>query len=162
MQPTAPDSPDSPPARRAVGMPRQYGVRTMLIITAIYAVFFALLASVEADPIFFIAPGIFLAGVGLAQMFFFRGTRPREASLLAGSLLLTAGAAAAVAMMHIAGERGDGVLLWLVVAAPALGAALGYLVGAAIAGPFLLANRLRQRREAARHAPNAQPNASNR
>ena len=132
--------------QRAVGMPRQYGVRTMLVITTIYSVLFALLASLDAHPAAFVVPAVFLAGVGLAQMFLFRGKRPREASLLAGSCLFVAGAATGMVLMHVAGERGDGALLWTVVFTPALGAALGYLVGAAIGSPFLIAKLLKHPR----------------
>jgi hypothetical protein len=158
MHATAPDNTDSPQAavRRTVGMPRQYGVRTMLVITTLYAVLFAFLASLKAHPFFFVAPGIFLAGIGLTQMFVFKGTRPREASLLAGSCLLAAGAATGVVLMHCAGEPGDGVLLWMVVFTPGVGAALGYLVGVAIAGPFLVAEWPKRRRQTTNLAPQGQ------
>ena len=141
-------------------MPRQYGVGTMLIITAIYGVLFALLASVDAPPAAFVVPALFLAGVGLAQMLLFRGKRPREASLLAGSSLCMAGAATGVVMMHVAGERGDGVLLWTVVLTPALGAVCGYLVGAAIGGPFLVAEWLRHGRPTDEEDPDSKRHAS--
>lgn len=155
MQSTEPGNSDSPqaPDRRAVGFPRQYGIRTMLIITAIYGVLFAFLAWLEAHPALFVLPAVFLAGVGLAQMFLFRGRRPREASLVAGSCLFFAAAALAVVISHLGGESGDGGFLWAVVLAPAVGAALGYLVGVAIAGPFLVAKRLRHRRAAAEDNP---------
>ena len=136
-------------------MPRQYGVGTMLVITAIYGVLFALLASLDAPPAAFVVPAVFLAGVGLAQMFLFGGRRPREASLLAGSFLCTAGAATGVVIMHVAGEPGDGVLLWTVVLTPALGAVCGYLVGAMIGAPFLVAKRLSRRRPTGEEDPDA-------
>ncbi len=155
MHSTTPDDSDSPPApdHCAVGFPRQYGIRTMLIITAIYGVLFAFLAWLEAHPVLFVLPAVFLAGVGLAQMFLFQGRRPREASLLAGSCLFFAAAAVVVVICHLGGESGDGALLWAVVLAPAVGAALGYLVGVAIAGPFLVAKRLRHRRAAGEDNP---------
>ena len=162
MQSTDTGNSDSPqaPDRRAVGFPRQYGIRTMLIITAIYGVLFAFLASLEAPPALFVLPAVFLGGVALAQMFLFQGRRPREASLLAGSCLFFAAAAVAVAICHLVGESGDGSLLWAAVLAPAVGAALGYLVGVAIAGPFLVAKRLRHRRAAGRQAPDGQRDVS--
>lgn len=130
---------------RAVGIPRRYGVGTLLAITAIYAVLFALLATIEAPPAFYIVPGVFPAGVAAGQILLFRGTRPREASLVAGSSLVTLGMAGVVVFLHLSGGSGDGVLLWIVVFSPALGAPLGYLVGVAIAGPFLIAQRLGHR-----------------
>ncbi len=160
MTSTEPENLDSAPGhhRQAVGMPRQYGLRTMLVITVIYAVLFAFLASLDAPPAAFIVPAVFLAGVGLAQMFLFRGRRPREASLLGGSCLCMAGAATGVVMMHVAGERGDGVLLWIVVLTPALGAVCGYLVGAMIGAPFLVATWLRHRLGTGQQGPNGQRN----
>lgn len=131
----------------------------MLIITAIYGVLFAFLAWLEAHPALFVLPAVFLAGVALAQMFLFQGRRPREASLLAGSCLFFAAAAVAVAICHLGGESGlDGTLLWAVVLAPAAGAALGYLVGVAVAAPFLVAKRLRHRRAADGEGPDGQRN----
>ena len=146
--------------QRAVGMPRQYGVRTMLVITTIYGVLFALLASIDAPPAAFVVPAVFLAGVGLAQMFLFRRRRPREASLLAGSCLCMGGAATGVVMMHVAGEPGDGVLLWTVVLTPALGAVCAYLVGAMIGAPFLVAKWLRHRRPTDEEDPDSKRHAS--
>ena len=131
---------------RAVGIPRRYGVGTLLTITAIYAVLFALLATIEAHPVFFVVPGVFLAGVAAGQILLFRGTRPREASLMAGSSLVTLGMAGVVVFLHLSGGPSDGALLWTVVFSPALGAAFGYLVGGTIAGPFLIAQRLGHRR----------------
>jgi MFS family permease len=158
MQPPTPDNPDlsQAPDRRPVGLPRQYGIRTMMMITAVYAVLFGCLASAQAPPGVYVVVGVFIGGVGLAQMFLFRGTRPREASILAGSALLFLGAAILVVAAHIARQRGDGVFLWTVVFMPAIGALLGYLVGTAIASPFLIADRLKHRRAASQQAVECQ------
>jgi hypothetical protein len=69
------------------GVPRRYGVGTLLVITTLYSILFAFLRSVGAPPAVFVVVALYLAGIGAAQMLLFQGERPREASILTGSAL---------------------------------------------------------------------------
>ena len=138
-------------ASRTFGLPRQFGVGGLLVITAMYGLLFAAMASLEMDPVRFVALTTFVTGIGLGQMLLFGGKRPREASILVGSCLCVFFVTVLVVRMYLAEqEPDDGLLLLDVVLAPALGAVLGYLAGVAIGGTFALAGWLRGRLGAVR------------
>ncbi len=120
---------------RCAGVPRQFSVGGLLLIMTSFAGFFGLLAAMGLPPIVFGFLAVYVAGVCAGQMFLFKGERPREASLVVGSLLFVLFLAVAVIASYISGERP--FLLVLVVLGPTLGAGLGYVVGGAVAGVFL-------------------------
>lgn len=130
----------------AVGVPRQYGVGTLLLITAMYALLFGALKSLRSPPAAFAIVGVFPACIGLAQMLLFGGKRPREASIIAGSIFFVL--ASIILFLTIpAGARGSYGVFVIVIVAPAMGAFFGYLVGAAVGGVFLIANWIERWRE---------------
>ena len=138
------------PGRQAIGLPRRYSVATMLTILTMFGLLFALLACVDATWVLYVVLAAFVTVVGLGQMFLFKGRRPREASLIAGSVALSLVAGLLVVVWGTTGEGSWYVfthagelqrvlfvfflaksgLLWGVVFAPAVGAALGYLSAA--------------------------------
>jgi len=62
----------------------------MLLITALFAGLFSVLAVLGAPPVAFASVGVFLFGVGAAQMLLFGGKRPQAAAILAGGVLCPA------------------------------------------------------------------------
>lgn len=131
------------PGRQAIGLPRRYSVATMLTILTMFGLLFALLACVDATWVLYVVLAAFVTVVGLGQMFLFKGRRPREASLIAGSVALSLVAGLLVVVWGTTGEGSWYVfthagelqrvlfvfflaksgLLWGVVFAPAVGAA---------------------------------------
>ncbi len=131
----------SPDTRPQVGIPRRFGVGTMLILVAVFAVIFSVLKTLNVPPEGFAAVSVFFAGVGLCQMLLFKGRNPRAASVVGG-----------IVMFGLISEIGQ--LLGLVnfgpgnhlPAAPVrlgltsvlYGAPLGYLAGCVLAAVFLV------------------------
>ena len=64
---------------RIAGVPRQYGVGTLLLITAMYAVLFSFLRCMHASEIVFALVAAFLTCVGLGQAILFKGKSPQAA-----------------------------------------------------------------------------------
>jgi hypothetical protein len=91
----------------AVGVPRQYGVGTLLLITAMYALLFGALKSLRSPPAAFAIVGVFPACIGLAQMLLFGGKRPREASIIAGSVFFVLASIIPLSMMLAGGGYVD-------------------------------------------------------
>jgi hypothetical protein len=130
------------------GMPRRFGVGSLLALTTLFAVLCAFLASSQAHPAVFALVAIYLAGIVLAQMLLFRGRKPREASILAGAGMAVLLVGAALALEALFGERhARDPLPILLIFAPAIGAATGYVVGGVVGGMFLVSNGLRRRAE---------------
>ena len=69
---------------REVGVPRQFGVGTLLLITAMYAVLFGSMRVCRCTAAYSFWTGLFFAAVGLGQMLLFKGKQPRRASLIVG------------------------------------------------------------------------------
>lgn len=126
------------------GVPRQFSVSGLLLVTLSFAVLFGILAAIGLPPIVFGVLATYLAGICIAQMLVFRGKKPREASLIAGALLFVFGLGVAIIAMYATGHRPpDGSFLVLVVIGPTIGAGTGYAAGGAVASVFLLARRIR-------------------
>lgn len=68
-----------------MGVPRQFGVGTLLVITAMYALLFGLLRAFSCPTFGFVLVASFVTAVGLGQMLLFKGKEPRDASLLVGA-----------------------------------------------------------------------------
>jgi len=90
---------------------------------------------------------VLLAAIGLGQAILFRGQRPREASIIVGSVLCVTSLAMLVVYCHVAGTSEAGpTLLLAIVAAPVAGSVLGYAFGGLIGVVFLFAAWLRNLR----------------
>ena len=136
---------DAPPRSSGTGASRRFTLGTLMVITALYAAMFGVATWMQMPPL---ATGImagFITAVGIAQAVLYHGRRPREASLLAGSLLCAGGSATVSIWCYATGENSpEGPLLLGTVLAPLLGAGLGYLAGGLVGGVFLIAARLRK------------------
>jgi hypothetical protein len=131
----------------AVGATRRFSLAAILAIVFLFAVLFGLLSSLGAPPWVFAGAAAFVTAVGLGQAYVFGGRRPREASLLTGSLCLVLTLAVTVGRMQfLDGEAQSISLVVAVVVAPLLGGGLGYLIGALIGGAFLVADRWTRKR----------------
>lgn len=73
--------------RRTAHVPRRFGIGTMMVITACFAVFFSILKVAGAPWQVYLFIPLFVVGAGLGQVLLFRGRRPRTASVLAGIIL---------------------------------------------------------------------------
>jgi len=78
------ESPDESAPQKIVGVPRRYGVGTLLLITAMYAVLFSVLRCLQVPLGTFLLIVAFFTLVGLGQMFFFKGREPQAAAALVG------------------------------------------------------------------------------
>jgi hypothetical protein len=134
----------APPAPRPVvppaSVPRQFGVGTMLLITTVYALLFALLSALHAHPAAFAVIGLCTFAIGLGQMLLFKGKRPRLASVIVGASL-GIGFLIVVSIideLHIHGR----IFHWELLAIAAIyGGVSGYVVGSLIASIFLFADK---------------------
>jgi len=136
----------------AVGVPRRFGMAIMLLIMAMYAVLFAAMTLLDANPTLFVMIAVLFTGVGLGQMLLFGGRYPRAASVWVGACLLPA--ETLVALIYWADELtrygSTGVFLGqltvLTVFSVPAGALFGYLAGGLTAGVFLILQRYAKRR----------------
>ena len=117
------------------GVPRRFGIGTMLVVTAAYGALLAILRLAGWPPIAIVVVLVFISLVGLGQMVLFGSKRPREASIVTGAVLLP------VIVLIWTGQasRHDPTssICGLVCAFP-LGGAAGYLAGGVVAGVFLV------------------------
>ena len=63
----------------------QFGIGTLLVVTTMYAVLFAILRACNAPPLTFVAVTLFFTAVGFGQRFLFEGRRPGQASMIVGA-----------------------------------------------------------------------------
>jgi hypothetical protein len=135
---------DMAPRGYGTGAARRFSLRTLMVIIASYSVVFGVLTWMQMPPLGTALIAGFVTVVGVAQAVVFGGRRPREASLLAGSLLCSGGCAIVIVWCYAAGTNAPGgSLLIVTIFAPLLGAGLGYIAGCFIGGAFLSARRRR-------------------
>jgi hypothetical protein len=122
--------------------PRRYDLATMFTVSIAYALLFAGLRSLGADPPLVGLIGGFFTFVGIAQAILFGGNSPRKASCIAGAVYLagfvvaeSVAFAAGVSLFRLLGLLCYGI--W--------GLVLGYVGGAIVGGVFLIADFLRRR-----------------
>ena len=131
------------------GVPRQFGVGMLLVVTAVYAVLFAILRASKAPPGAFVVVGLFPFLIGLGQMLLFKGKRPRRASMIVGACI--------AAVLWITGEfvitNNQPALTDIVgeaICGAIGGAFYGYVVGVLIAGVFLVIDKVRNAQDKSR------------
>jgi len=122
--------------RPAVGVPRRFGVGTLVLVTTMFAVLFAAMRTYGVHPITFGAIAVFFAGVGLAQAVLFVGRSPRAASVVAGAVLTPA--LSLGIGIWVDGTPPLSLAMIACVFLAILGAGLGYLAGGLTAGVFLV------------------------
>ncbi len=125
-------------AVEGVYAPCQFGISTLLVITAMYAVLFATLRAFHAPPSVFVLVALFFTAVGLGRRFLFKGRQPAWASMIVGACFF-------VGLYLVYWVVGRGYLHHPFLLAPfdplegaLFGAIMGYLVGLLIAAAFLL------------------------
>jgi hypothetical protein len=143
------DSPEPNPRKPQTGFPRRFGIGSLLVFTALFAMLFGGLRTFNAHPIAYVAIAGFIVVIGLGQVLLFGGRQPREASLLVGGAvgLLWTVVLAVLAVVTGADHRPDEALTLLVVGifSPPQFAICGYLVGCVIGGVFLVGDRINRK-----------------
>ena len=122
------------------GVPRRFGIGTILVVTAAFAMLFALLMSLGASPtvVAFFSGLVFVVGVG--QLWLFGGKNPRAASAWVGVVGLPTFSILRLSYSYVANWESPPqimALLLLIVSLP-MGALMGYLAGGMVAGVFLI------------------------
>jgi hypothetical protein len=143
----------------AIGVPRRFGIGSLLAVTAACAVFFSILRCRGCPPLAFAILGSFFALVGIGQAVLFGGKEPRKASMLVGAAVFCLGVFVTEIFFHTPVPISD-LLAWicLLMAAGSVGSIFGYLAGSLIAGIFLVLDRIERRcKSPARHQPASPP-----
>jgi hypothetical protein len=130
----------------AVGVPRQFSLAMALLMMALYAVLFATLRVLHADPEVFIVVAVFFTGVGVGQTLLFGGKYPRAASIWVGAGLFPIECVTWYVYASYSGFAHDsrdaaGIIFALLLFCTPLGAGLGYLAGCVAAGMFFVSER---------------------
>ncbi len=123
-------------------MPRRFGIATLMILTAAFAVMFSLMKMLGADPAVFVCISIFVAGIAACQVLLYKGKNPRKASIIGGYIM---GGLIFVGVAIVGGfYRRDAWVVLLRLLLPTLfftvlllGGPFGYLAGCMVAGIFL-------------------------
>ena len=124
------------------GVPRRFGIGTIMIITAAFGVLLSLLQALGAPPwvVWFVV--IFVSLIGVGQMLLFGARRPRRASIITGAVCLPL---MTLATLSLAGPRGlDREAPCACFAAVLFGGGFGYLAGGVVAGVFLIMDAIEQ------------------
>jgi len=138
--------------RRAARVPRRFGVGVLLLFVLLYSLLFSFLSVLGAPAVVFACVALYVTSIGLGQMLLFGGERPREASIWVGTpvLMLIYIVGSAAALLSDVSQTGRALLpedlLGLacsLVMGPILAVPISYVTGAAIAGVFLLLDRVR-------------------
>ncbi len=116
-----------------VGVPRRFGIGTLLVVTVAYALLFALLKTLQIPVIPFATIVGFVTLIGLGQAVLFRGQQPRRASYLTG-----AGIWLLLSLVFRWSLLTPGAAVGILVEAIAFGGMFGYVAGCLIAGVFLV------------------------
>ena len=122
--------------------PSQFGIGTLLFITALYAVLFGVLRALDESPFAFLVVTVFVTAVGLGQRLLYQGRRPRLASVIVGVSI-------AIGFMFVGIIRGEVIYLGvgqLAIIGSIVGAFYGFVVGRFIANIFLLVDLMKDRR----------------
>jgi hypothetical protein len=121
--------------------PFQFGISTLLIITALYAVLFGVMRTFNFPPVAFAVVAMLFTTVGLGQTFLFKGLRPRKASMIAG-----AGFFVVLWAIYLVAFGKDYFSHFFAPFDPVegafFGAIYGYVVGLLISGAFAVVRKL--------------------
>jgi RimJ/RimL family protein N-acetyltransferase len=133
-------------------VPRRFGVGVLMILMTAFAVLFAAMRTFRAPPEVFIIVAVLFLGVTLGQILLFQGKKPRQASVVVGSVVFPLGVLAetlfAKSQVHNPWETFGDVLCFstgmLICTIPG-GALFGYLAGCIMAGVFIVQERFGRR-----------------
>jgi hypothetical protein len=128
------------PGRPQVGVPRRFGIGTLMILTTAFAVMFSLMKVLGTLPEVFSCVSIFVAGVAACQVLMFQGKNPRKASFVGGYIVGGVLAVGFAIFWGVYWREADQFFRALIVGLPLaalLGGPFGYLAGCVVAGIFL-------------------------
>lgn len=122
---------------KTYSVPRRFGMAALLAIMTALACLFGGLRFLDAPPVVYLFLGTEVMVICVAQMLY--NAEPRRASVVAGAILLPVFSLGSAFFLR----GGDQVeaLCWAIPSV-AFGAFAGYLVGACVAGIFLLMDKL--------------------
>lgn len=152
----------------AIGVPRRFGISSLLVVTAACAALFSFLSCLDLPPIEVAISGAIIGGffalIAIGQAVLFGGQKPRQASIVIGGAVFTLFALGEIILFLVFAPRSPpaAAVPWLIFALIAqaliLGPVFGYLAGGVIAGIFLVLDRIEHRRNSpARHQPASPP-----
>ncbi len=128
------------PPQKIYSVPRKLDLASLFVFTTGYGLLFAAMKLLRQDAIAFLLAAGFFTSVGVAQAALFGGKAPRLASLLTGGSYFL--------ILMVAYGLSDGIAIEYLVNCGSLclfafGSVCGYIAGTAIAGIFLVADKLR-------------------
>jgi hypothetical protein len=137
-----------PPAERPAGaepfgVPRRFGIGTILVVTTAFGLLLSLLQVLGAPPgvVWFVI--VFISLVGLGQMLLFGAKQPRMASIVVGAICLPLMTFATLVFVSPRGVDGEEAAC-TTMAAAIFGGGFGYLAGGVVAGVFLIMDGVEQ------------------
>lgn len=122
---------------KTYSVPRRFGMAALLAIMTALACLFGGLRFLEAPPVVYLFLGTEVMVICVAQMLY--NAEPRRASVVAGAILLPVFSLGSSFFLRGGGQVE--AFCW-VIPSVAFGAFAGYLVGACVAGIFLLMDKL--------------------
>jgi hypothetical protein len=140
-KPTSFHSMSQPPNPPPVGMPRRFGIATLMILTAVFALLFGVLKMLAMPPEGFACITFFVVAIAVSQAVLFKGKDSRGASIYSGVVVFYL----IMLVVYLTGDTNTrydvrdmvfsirGALVTLVI-----GGILGYVVGTFIAAIFLV------------------------
>ncbi|MGA2035848.1 MAG: hypothetical protein ABSG68_26675 [Thermoguttaceae bacterium] len=135
-------APNNPADAREARAPFRFGVGTLLLITTMYAVLFAMLRAADAPPAVFVAVALLFTAVGLGQKFLFKGQRRGNASIIAGAGFFV-GLYVTYRVVFWQQYLNRPLAPFDAFEAAFAGAIYGYLAGLLISGAFLLVGKMK-------------------
>lgn len=142
----------------AAGVPRRFSLGVLFLMMTSFAVLFAVMQMMDANPAAFVVVAVLVIGVGLGQTLLFGGQFPRAASIWIGACLFPVEILAVIIESQAASTYGASpelVAFWVILVLfciPA-GAFVGYLAGGITAGLFLVLDYVNQRRKVEEESP---------
>jgi len=128
------DSAEFRPAARVYSVPRRFGLGSLFVVVAFFAVLFGVMRLFMAPPVVMAYVGLQVVAAGVMQWFFRK--HPRLTSAMAGAVLLPV-----TIICYAAIDRASEDAFAVVAASPCIaifGAFCGYAAGTLIAGVFMV------------------------
>ena len=134
---------DHPAGNEPFGVPRRFGIGTILVVTTAFGLLLSLLQALGAPPgvVWFVI--VFISLVGLGQMLLFGAKQPRLASIVVGAVCLPLMTFATLVFSSPRGVHGEEAAC-TTIAAAIFGGGFGYLAGGVVAGVFLVMDAVEQ------------------
>ncbi|MFV1966058.1 MAG: hypothetical protein ACC628_11580 [Pirellulaceae bacterium] len=134
------ESKNAPVAEKVYAVPRRYDLTTLFVVSLAFAMLFGGIRAAGGPPEVFATVAGYVTVIGLSQAIFFRGKRPRVASVIAGVLFVFG---AGIVVSVLSGEWW-GLLACANPCTLTVAALFGYMVGTLIGGVFLVTDYCRK------------------